>query len=135
VSDHLLGSFFHLYCNDIYFPNNIINIKMVQIGTDFGEIWRIGSEMLGSRHGQIDVCMLLGTLKLGCSKHLGSELKSSELRRTYRTDIVLVCAQTSVPSRTYRNQELYSNCSFIFYIIHYLLRAAEATRTGLNLTF
>ena len=31
---------------------------MVQIGADIGEIWRIGNEMLGARHGQKDVCAL-----------------------------------------------------------------------------
>jgi hypothetical protein len=33
---------------------------MVQIGADIGEIWRIGSEMLGSRYGQLDVCAATG---------------------------------------------------------------------------
>jgi len=29
---------------------------MIQIGAIVGEIWRIGSEMWGSRRGQLDVC-------------------------------------------------------------------------------
>ena len=51
---------FHFCCNDIYQPKNIIDIKMVQNGADVGEIWRIGSEMLGSCHGQLDVCAATG---------------------------------------------------------------------------
>jgi hypothetical protein len=30
-------------------PKIIIDLKMVQIGADVGEIWQIGSEMLGPR--------------------------------------------------------------------------------------
>jgi len=33
---------------------------MTQIGAVGGEFWRIGSEMLGSHHGTLDMCPLAG---------------------------------------------------------------------------
>jgi hypothetical protein len=50
----------HFCCNDIYLSKNTIEINMTEIGAVGGEFWRIGSEMLGSRHGKLDMCPLAG---------------------------------------------------------------------------
>ena len=47
------GPFHSIFIAMIYIcQKNIFDILMVQIGADIGEIWRIGNEMLGARHGQ-----------------------------------------------------------------------------------
>ena len=50
-------------CNDIYLSKNTIEINMTEIGAVGGEFWRIGSEMLGSRRGQLGMCDLVGNVQ------------------------------------------------------------------------
>jgi hypothetical protein len=44
------------------YQKNTIYLKMTQIGAVGGEFWRIGSEMLGSRRGQLGMCDLAGNM-------------------------------------------------------------------------
>jgi hypothetical protein len=59
---------------------------MTQIGAVCGEFWRIGSEMLGSRRGQLGMCDLAGNIQAQVLP-LGTELDFCQLGRPYSINI------------------------------------------------